>query len=467
MNRTAAFATLLAVLPVLAVRADPKPAETAPEAPPARECRVRGGLPEFFAKAAQGEEIKVAYFGGSITQQSGYRVHTFEWLRERYSKAKFVHIDASLGGCGSMLGVFRTDDEIVRQRPDLVFVEFAVNDGGRKPEMVVRCMEGIVRKLLRRSPDTELCFVYTVRKGPILEAARKGECHSTVAAMEKVADHYGIPSIHMGLEVARMVKEGKLIFEDRGIGRDDEKTRDGKPVFSADGVHPFVETGHRLYAEAVARGMRQIETARSAPARREVPKPLNEKNWVHAKMIPVRQVGLTEGWERLDTAKCGLFLKRYARYLSEVYRSDKAGEAITLRFKGPVIGLFGFAGPSCGQLRVFIDGKEIAVEPWFGRYSRLRNGLYHFVVHVDASGARIPVDSKVNYLKRLGKDIYYNPEETQAVHTARFEIHPDPPDKAAILARWNRKLADPQLRDRTDIFAGRIMLLGELVREED
>ena len=44
---------------------------------PAQECRPRAGWPNFFAKAATpGADLRIAYFGGSITAQAGWRPKT-------------------------------------------------------------------------------------------------------------------------------------------------------------------------------------------------------------------------------------------------------------------------------------------------------------------------------------------------------------------------------------------------------
>ena len=41
----------------------------------AEECRPRAGLPNFLKKASQkGAEVRIGYFGGSITAQPGWRV---------------------------------------------------------------------------------------------------------------------------------------------------------------------------------------------------------------------------------------------------------------------------------------------------------------------------------------------------------------------------------------------------------
>ena len=108
----------------------------------AKECRPRTGLPNFLAKAqgvfGSGErpEIKVAYLGGSITAQPGWRVKSLAHFREAYPSVKFTEINAAIGGTGSDLGVFRLQQDVLTKQPDLLFVEFAVNDGGAAPDQV-------------------------------------------------------------------------------------------------------------------------------------------------------------------------------------------------------------------------------------------------------------------------------------------------------------------------------------------
>ncbi len=44
------------------------------------ECTPRQGLPNWFAKMADGGDVRIAYLGGSITAQPGWRVKTFDWF---------------------------------------------------------------------------------------------------------------------------------------------------------------------------------------------------------------------------------------------------------------------------------------------------------------------------------------------------------------------------------------------------
>ncbi|MEM6886380.1 MAG: SGNH/GDSL hydrolase family protein, partial [Verrucomicrobiota bacterium] len=96
---------------------------------PAKELALRGGLPHFFKKARSGKPVTVAYFGGSITAHQGWRPISFKGLQEMFPESEMEMVNAAVGGTGSIVGVFRADDDLIPSKPDLVFIEFAVNDG--------------------------------------------------------------------------------------------------------------------------------------------------------------------------------------------------------------------------------------------------------------------------------------------------------------------------------------------------
>ena len=155
--------------------------------------------------------MKVAYLGGSITAQNGWRLYSLDWFKLLFPKAIFSEINAAIGGTGSDFGVFRLKDQVLKYLPDLVFVEFAVNDGDTPTEKIVWSMEGIIRQIWESNPNTDTCFIYTI-KADFLESEQDGNLPNSAKAMEKVADHFGIPSINFGFEVSKMVSSNQLIF---------------------------------------------------------------------------------------------------------------------------------------------------------------------------------------------------------------------------------------------------------------
>jgi hypothetical protein len=64
-----------------------------------------------------------------------------------YPDAGFSEPNATIGGTGSDLGVFRLNQDVLDHKPDLMFIEFAVNDGGAALERIQRRMEGNRRTL--------------------------------------------------------------------------------------------------------------------------------------------------------------------------------------------------------------------------------------------------------------------------------------------------------------------------------
>ncbi len=424
-------------------------ANEGPEFPPVRaavECTPRNGLPNFLAKAAAGGEIKVAYLGGSITAQPGYRVKTLAHLGSLYSKAQFREVNAAIGGTGSDLGVFRLEHDVLDAKPDLLFVEFAVNDGGVQPVEIVKAMEGIVRKTWKAFPNCDICFVYTFTD-KMLEELKTGKFNRSAATMEVVADRYGIPSIHMGLEAVRLEGEGKLVMKaadgqmERVAGEELNTSAplpvnaEGKIVFSQDGVHPHVNTGHRLYTEAVARSLPVIAKASAAPAPHStVPEPLDAKNYENTAMLPLEKGRLTGPWTKLpsDTGHG----KSFGNRLGTLWKGEPGAE-LAFRFKGSAAKIYDLLGPDCGRLEVTVDG---TVSP------RQRFDPY-------CTGTRLGTTSLANGL------------DESVVHDVKVRVLPDALDKEKILFEKNRPdfAKSPEKYAPTNWYAGAIFLIGELV----
>lgn len=408
-----------------------------PEFPlvPAQECRPRSGLPNFLKKVSQpGAELRVGYFGGSITAQPGWRVKTLAHFQKTWPQAKISEINAAIGGTGSDLGVCRLQQDMLAQKPDLLFVEFAVNDGGAQPEQIIRCMEGIVRQTWRALPECDICFVYTVTEA-LVPALLDGKFQRSASAMESVADHYGIPTIHMGMEVAKLAKEGKLLWKAKLPKTEEEKKAVGdKFVFAPDSVHPHVETGHELYLQAIVRSWQPITTASGKPAAHTLAAALNANNYEKANLAPITAARLSSGITALDM-KTDAFGKRWANRLPNLHTGSNPGETITFKFKGTRCALYDIVGPDCGQVIVTLDDKPARIVPRFDPYC-----TYHRLSTLTI-GDGLP----------------------DTLHTVKIEIHPDQPDKAAILAKNGNTIDKPERFNGTKIFPGAILLVGEIV----
>jgi lysophospholipase L1-like esterase len=396
---------------------------------PAVECTVRGGLPHVFAQFREGADVNIAYLGGSITCQNGYRPKSMTWFREQYPDAALHESNAGIGGTNSTLGVFRLDNDVLRHEPDLLFIEFAVNDGGTDPAQIIKAMEGIVRKTWKANPNTDICFVYTLANN-MIEDLQRGVYPRAASAMEAVADHYAIPSIHMGLQVALMEKEGTLLFK----GEKPSEPGAGPIVFSRDGVHPYEDTGHQLYVEAIIRSMQKIKTVSSAKPHRLIT-PLHPENFEQARIYPVTPNMLSGQWEDLTEVWAD---KRwnagFRQPLPKIWKSTTPGATLTFSFTGTYAAIYDVIGPDCGQVVLQLDAAEKRTAP--------------------------RIDSYCTYSRLSTLEIGNNLDNK--THRVEIVLDEQLPDKKAILATRNNAIDNEKVYNEKAWYPGALLILGTL-----
>ncbi|MCF3111257.1 SGNH/GDSL hydrolase family protein [Niabella sp. CC-SYL272] len=384
-------------------------------------CRPRMGLPHFFAKLEKGGPVTIAYLGGSITAASGgWRDQSADWFQKVFTKAQIHQINAGVGGTGSSLGVFRLQKDVLTFKPDLVFVEFAVNDGG---PYIHQTMEGIVRKIWKDNLATDICFVYTLAES-MLPTLNQGHLVPSMLAMEHIAQHYGIPSVQMGLKVLSLLKDHQIIFQG--------KQGEAVPAFSGDGVHPHTQTGHRIYTEALIQAMQQIKGITQLPAR-NLKKPYTTDNWEDAVMVSADQLLQTGKWTNITQTTDSLGAAWKQRF-PHLLRADSAGAEIRVSFKGRLAGLYDLVGPGCGQYAINIDNDTSFLMPRFDRHATYYRSHYFLL-----------------------------PELPSGSHQITFKVSEQLLDKQRILgAKAPRKPGLEANFKQHACFAGYLLLLGTL-----
>lgn len=131
-------------------------------------------LQRAIDRARQGEDVTVAFIGGSITQGAGavpintgcYAYKTFQRfcaLAGRGMEENIHYIKAGVGGTPSELGMLRYERDVLRDgsaEPDVVVVEFAVNDEG--DETKGECYDSLVRKILGAPNQPAVILLFAV-----------------------------------------------------------------------------------------------------------------------------------------------------------------------------------------------------------------------------------------------------------------------------------------------------------------
>ncbi|HRY52187.1 MAG TPA: SGNH/GDSL hydrolase family protein, partial [Candidatus Paceibacterota bacterium] len=208
-------------------------------------------------------------------------------------------------------------------------------------------MEGVVRQIWKADAATEICFVYTMHEGMTNDLAA-GRFPRSASAMEHIADHYGIPSIHLAMEAARRIRVGEWIFKSPkpDVPADPDRGFPARKAFAPDGCHPFAETGHRLYTEALARAFERMENL-GQPGAHALPEPFTPDNHENAMMILLSRDFLIGSWWKLDRTTNAL-ARNFARQLPVLWQATEAGDSLRFSFHGRWAALYDLLGPDGG-----------------------------------------------------------------------------------------------------------------------
>ena len=300
---------------------------------------VGDDLRAVFAKAAAGEPICSVAIGGSITQ--GGQGWVDPWLRRVFPQSSVNIVNAGLSGTGSELGIFRLERDVISLQPDLVLIEFAVNDGGLSDEEAIRYNESIVVRLKQLPHPPAIVFVET--------AARHG---SNRMRHEKVAAHYELVNIDLQLKLDEYIKKNGVSWDE----------------LMSDDVHPR-KAGYELYwrwiGEALAPYLPRKGEKISTQITGKLPKPLSSRSLIlDGKLLPLSGMN-TPGWREESTLS-----NWWDRFCTGALASTSEQAPLSLHARGTHLGLFYLEDPAFGKFRVSVDGRSLtdidsATRKWY------------------------------------------------------------------------------------------------------
>lgn len=165
-------------------------------------------MADVFQKAQNGEDITVAYIGGSITE--GYNAGTTEFyaktctdlLQGYFPDITVTGVNAGISGTPSLLGNLRLERDVLSADPDIVFVEFAVNDGQEADYK--NAYESLVRTLLTQDKDIAVVLLFTV-----LDSGYTCQEH-----MSQIGANYDLPMISVHDSVYAEIEAGRMTWQD-------------------------------------------------------------------------------------------------------------------------------------------------------------------------------------------------------------------------------------------------------------
>lgn len=207
--------------------------------------RLKGAI----ERAKAGEDVTIAFIGGSITQGAGavpintqcYAYKTFEGLcalANKGTEENIHYIKAGVGGTPSELGMLRYERDVLRNgsvAPDIVIVEFAVNDAG--DETNGECYDSLVRKIAGASNKPAVILLFSVF----------ADDYNLQERLSPVGRAYDLPMVSVRDAVVeqfhKKLGEGKVI---------------SKSQFFYDCYHP-TNLGHTIMADGIIQLLQLVD----------------------------------------------------------------------------------------------------------------------------------------------------------------------------------------------------------------
>ena len=239
-------------------------------------------LKNLMKRAANGESLVIGFLGGSITQGSlsstpktCYAYLVYEWWKKSFPNAAFSFVNGGIGGTTSHYGGARAWKDVLCYRPDIVTVDFSVNDDAN--EFFEETYEGTIRRLLAAPSAPAVVVLNNV----FYDTGKNAQDYHN-----RIADHYGIPHVSIKDTVYPDVESGKIVRAD----------------ITPDNLHPN-DKGHRLVADEICKLLDSIKAemeeetivgenieGKSIKTEASVllPAPLTENDYEHSRLIQIQ-----------------------------------------------------------------------------------------------------------------------------------------------------------------------------------
>ncbi|MGN0552654.1 MAG: SGNH/GDSL hydrolase family protein [Oscillospiraceae bacterium] len=185
-------------------------------------------LNEKLKTLENGGEITIGFIGGSITY--GYTVKPEEcyasrvcaYLEQEYPNGTLGYVNKGISGTPSILGNLRLKRDILDNNADIIFVEYAVNDGMETDYK--ESYESLVRTALSQENEPAVVLLFN----------RTKEGHSAQEYMKNIGEFYSLPMISTADALTEALDSGDIEWES----------------YYNDSSHPN-PTGHELFCELI------------------------------------------------------------------------------------------------------------------------------------------------------------------------------------------------------------------------
>lgn len=298
-------------------------------------------IKQKLSQAMRGDKTTVAYLGGSITEGVGgtpdtcYAKLSYNYIAENYGTGDNVeYVNAGVSGTPSILGNIRVQKDVLDKNADIVFIEFAVNDG--MEQLYKESYESLVRTVLKQENEPAVILLFTVTKGG----------HTCQPHMSEIGEYYGLPMISVPDAIQPEIEAGRMTWAD----------------YSNDDAHPNAE-GHKLVAEFIENYFKMLPTRSTVDEPAETPiLPKFGNPYEDAFLAEVDYDNSNEGLQIGETGSFELQSRSIADFKKGAWvYSGEGTEPMKLTVKGNSLFLVCKRNNSetMGKFDVLIDGAKV------------------------------------------------------------------------------------------------------------
>ena len=315
------------------------------------------------------EKFVVAFVGGSLTEGgSTWQNMVKKYLQEKMPDKKVETINSGIGGTTSEFGAKRFAKDVLSFNPDMVVIEFAVNDGtyGATNEAKHQIyMESMVYQCTKAEKIPSVMFLYA---NHAYENNDLENVEFSRKAKEKVAQFYNIPSVDAhayGVELYENDKEKTSTTYKQWLEQE-------KKYYPANNVHPY-NSGYTLFGDAILAAfekdglekfLKPVQAQNNIFCVSDRTKVTSRYNYLY---VTDPKISYTGKWYLCnnETPRSDLSQPIATKFYSHPYYpegavyTNVADSCLTFKASAPEIFISYLSGTGSNEMVVLVDGKEV------------------------------------------------------------------------------------------------------------
>lgn len=294
---------------------------------------------KLLEKASRGENLTIGVVGGSMTAGANaepmatncYGVRLKTWFEKQYS-INVDLINIGIGSTNSYFGCIRAEEKLLRYNPDLIVIEYAVND--QLDDVYLEFYEGLIRKCWKNPGEPAVISLMLCTQAGI----------SRIERQVPIAQHYNLPIVSYSDAIKEEIIAGEKTWSDY------YRT---STLSGGDGIHPNT-AAHQKIADLIAARLGKNADASNAGRMESMPAPMYSNVLEDAFYLSEKDITPTISGNWQDGGSIWDF------GTGKGWRSETAGSELQFKFNGTAVAVTYWKRPASenfGTAQIWVDDK--------------------------------------------------------------------------------------------------------------